>query len=212
MRWSGIWMLRSVLAFSASRKARWRVVAERKSIGEIIRIAVILTVICMAVAALVSFVYSMTNEIYQENLRKVKEEAIAALFDSDEVSCEPMAIAGTEAQELYRVSENGQLLGYCANVKSAGFGGYIELMVAMGTDGMLIGVEIISLSETPGLGSRVDDAEYLAQYSGMSVNKVPALGEDVDAISGATISSRAVLSGVQKALNALKQYAEVDAK
>jgi electron transport complex protein RnfG len=77
---------------------------------------------------------------------------------------------------------------------------------------MLIGVEIISLSETPGLGSRVDDAEYLAQYSGMSVNKVPALGEDVDAISGATISSRAVLSGVQKALNALKQYAEVDAK
>ena len=186
--------------------------AERKSIGEIIRIAVILTVICMAVSALVSFVYSMTNEIYQENLRKVKEEAISALFDGAAVSCEPLPITGTQAQELYRVSEDGRVLGYCANVKSAGFGGDIELMVAMGTDGMLIGVEIISLSETPGLGSRVDDADYLAQYDGMSVDQQPLLGEDVDAISGATISSRAVLAGVQKALNALKQYTEVDAK
>ena len=61
----------------------------------------------------------------------------------------------------------------------------------------------MSLSETPGLGSRVQEAAYLDQYKGQSGTLT--LGEDVDAIAGATVSSRAVLNGVNRAVEILNR-------
>ena len=65
----------------------------------------------------------------------------------------------------------------------------------------IYGAERAALSETPGLGSRVNDANYLSQYNGTG-GKL-ALGSDIDAISGATISSRSVLAGVNRAFAAV---------
>ena len=96
---------------------------------------------------------------------------------------------------------DGNVFGYAVSVSPSGFGGNIDMIVGIGTDGKITGVNITALSETPGLGSRVNDANYLSQYNGTG-GKL-ALGSDIDAISGATISSRSVLAGVNRALAAV---------
>ncbi|MBQ7320288.1 MAG: RnfABCDGE type electron transport complex subunit G [Clostridia bacterium] len=181
----------------------------------IVRITLSLLVICAIVSAVVTAVHGLTYETYQLRLLEQKQAAISALFDGAAVSCEALPTEGDEVKELYRVCVGETVVGYCANVSSAGFGGDIDMMVAVSPDGVLRGVQIVSMSETPGLGSRVSRAEYLAGYAGMTLFGSHAqedlvLGEDIDAISGATISSRAVLSGVNAALRVLRQYVTVE--
>ena len=77
------------------------------------------------------------------------------------------------------------------------------MMVAMTEDKTVLGVKIVSMSETPGIGTKVDDAEYLSQYAGADLSLTAA---DVDVVSGATKSSKAVLNGVIDALEALNGH------
>ena len=180
--------------------------AEKSMLSTVARIAAVLTLICTLVAALLSFVYSATNDQYEQNMLNAKREAIASLFDREIITTEELPTDDFEVEELYRVSEGGVLIGFCANVKSAGFGGNIDMMVAVDPSGAMLGVKIVSMSETPGLGSRVGEEEHLEQYRGdfwYGYDGGLTLGEDIDAISGATISSKAVNEGVNRALDAL---------
>ena len=186
---------------------------KRSAAADVARIALVLFLICTLVAALVSTVHALTDEVYQANVLRQKQQAIAALFGDEAIECQSLSTEGTQVQELYRVSVGGVTVGYCANVKSAGFGGDIDMMVAIAPDGTMRGVKIVSMSETPGLGSRTGEEEYLSQYADLAFygsHDSLVLGEDIDAVSGATISSRAVLAGVNAALEALLQYVEVD--
>lgn len=181
--------------------------AEKNNVLSLVRIVAVLTLICTLVALLLSGVYAMTNEVYEQNILRVKQAAIAALFDLETVETEALDLTlDMEIEEAYRVTDSGVLLGYCANVKSAGFGGDIDMMVAIDPNGTVLGVKIVSMSETPGLGSRVGTAAHLSQYEGIGASDAPVLGEDVDAVSGATVSSRAVNAGVNRALRALLFY------
>lgn len=181
--------------------------AEKTKAVSLVRIAAVLTLICTLVALLLAGVYSMTNEIYEQNILRVKQEAIASLFDRETVTTEALDLTLDMAvEEAYRVSENGALLGYCANVKSAGFGGDIDMMIAIDPSGALLGVQIVSMSETPGLGSRAGEEAHLSQYKGLGSDKTLTLGEEIDAISGATVSSKAVNAGVNAALEVLSYY------
>ncbi len=183
----------------------------KKPGAELFRIASVLTLICTLVATLIAVVYALTDDVYQANLMATKQAAIAGLFEQDTVDCERLPAQQNEPQELYRVTKNGELLGFCANVQSAGFGGDIDMMVALSPAGVMLGVDIVAMSETPGLGSRVGEVDHLAQYQGLDVyTDPPVLGENVDAISGATISSKAVLAGVNTALDALSEYIQAE--
>lgn len=162
--------------------------------GGIWRIGLPLFVICAAVALIVSFVHTMTADVIAEAADRQKREAIVRIFGEAEIA-ELDPLAGTDA--FFSVGD----LGWCVNLTAGGFGGDIALMVGVNADGSVRGVEIISHSETPGFGAKADDPEYLGQYNGLSGKF--ALGREVDAISGATISSRAILGGVNQAMDAL---------
>ena len=177
----------------------------KKTFVYFLRISGVLTLICTLVAALISVVFALTDDVYQANLLATKQASISALFEQQKVECENLPCARESVQEVYRVTRNGELLGFCANVSSSGFGGEVNMMVAVAPDGRLLGVDIVAMSETPGLGSRVGEEEYLSQYQGLNAYGSP-LDESVDAISGATISSRAVMTGVQTALDALSEF------
>lgn len=165
---------------------------------------IVLTVICTLVAALLSGVYALTNDRYEQNVLFAKQSAVAALYGGEAVETEMLPVRGGEVEELYLVSLDGELLGYCANVKSAGFGGDIDMMVAADAEGKLLGVRIVSMSETPGLGSRVENEAHLGQYRGLDVYTDVTLGKQLDAVSGATISSKAVNEGVRRALGEIR--------
>ncbi|HHY45668.1 MAG TPA: FMN-binding protein, partial [Firmicutes bacterium] len=87
-------------------------------------------------------------------------------------------------------------------VSSPGYGGPIDAIVGISTDGKVTGVTIIGQQETPGLGSNVSGKRFREGFLGKDVSRPIKLkkdGGDIDAITGATISSRAVTRGVASA-------------
>lgn len=92
--------------------------------------------------------------------------------------------------------------------EAKGYGGAIEVMTGIRPDGTVSGVTILSMSETPGLGAKTKESSFLRQYTGanapdLAVNKD---GGTVNAVSGATISSRAVTEAVNSAIATAAAY------
>lgn len=160
-----------------------------------------LLLICAIVAAVVAFVYELTLETANENINRTKSEKISEIFGVEGLTLE----SKSESEEaiVYDVKDSdGNLIGYCAETASPGFGGDISILVGYNANAEIVGVRIVSMSETPGVGSKIDEPEgYLQNYVGKL--GVLQLNEDVDAISGATISSNALMDGVNQATNAL---------
>ena len=168
-----------------------------------LRIGGTLLLICAIVALVLSFVNTVTQEKIAQNETEQKRTAMVERFGSDKIEyteLDRLESDGERVEAVYRVAEDGSTVGYSVLVLSPGFGGDVQLMVAVTADKTVIGVKIVSMSETPGLGTRVDDADYLSQYAGVTAG---LSASEVDMISGATKSSKAVLNGVVDALAAL---------
>ena len=172
-----------------------------KSKMEIVRISLTLTLISALIAGVVALVNQVTYDKIEENLEADRREAIVSIFDSENVTYEPLNTVPDSVEAVYVVEDGGVPLGYCVNLNSGGFGGDINMMVGVSQNGKIVGVSIVSMSETPGLGTKVNDRGYLSQYIGQSSMLV--LGADIDGISGATVSSKAVLAGVNEAVDML---------
>ncbi len=155
-----------------------------------IRIIAVLTAICAVVALLLATVNLFTVDTIAQNNEKAMLASIREIFDGTVRAKEYALPEDSVLDSVYIVLKTDGICGYAASVTPAGFGGPINLMVGIDSAGEVMGVKIVSMSETPGLGSRVGGPEFLAQFEGLS-------GEvSVDAISGATISSTAVINGV----------------
>lgn len=157
-----------------------------------------LLLICAVIAGIVSFVYDLTLEQYEANIQETKNKAIGQIFGKEGLECEEVA-AG-----VYTVKENGVLIGYCVESAGKGFGGDIQLMVGYTANQKIVAVEIIGHSETPGVGDKVKNPDYLANYAGQGGELT--LDADVDKIAGASVSSRGVIAGVNDATKALQAF------
>ncbi len=127
-------------------------------------------------------------------------------FDNDP-SKNTVCVAG---KEVYRCEKGNEPVGVAfTSIGDNAYGGTITCLVGMDEKGTLLGLEIVKHAETPGLGSEVEKCEWRSQLIGEGpgdmVWKVKSDGGNVDAVSGATISSRAVLSCVTKAQDFLKE-------
>lgn len=163
-----------------------------------------LLLICAIVAAVVAFVYQLTLSKYQENLQQTKNLAVAEIFGREGARCEELYTDPESGTVVYCVyyGEDAVVDGYCVEAAAPGFGGDVSVMVGYREDRSILGVSVISMSETPGLGSKVGEKSFLEQYQGKMGNL--ELGSDVDAISGATVSSGAMTDAVNLATKALE--------
>ncbi len=167
-------------------------------IKSIIVITVKLLVIGVITAVLLALVNELTKDKIADNIKKEKSSAISELFTGG-INITPYLGDMPEdsgVDDISIIRENDAYIGYVAEVAPNGFGGAITLMVGIDKDGNVVGVKVISHSETAGLGSRISDAAYLDGYKGANGSTVGG----VDLISGATISSTAVREGVKTAL------------
>lgn len=155
------------------------------------KLVVTLTVICAAVALLLAAVNHFTAPKIAENNQKAILASIREIFDESVQAEEIPSPEGYSFTSLYLVMKGDGICGYSAAVAPTGFGGPINLMVGMDSAGTVVGVDVVSMSETPGLGSKTGGAEFLSQFKGASGDV------KVDAISGASISSNAVAEGVR---------------
>ena len=183
----------------------------------ITKLTVTLLVTCIIVAGLLGLVNGVTaGPIAQINQQKT-EQAMAqvvsdpssfqAVAELPQAAVDAATAAGGTLTELY----DGQGAGYVLKVVASGSQGNIEMMVGVDTEGTVTGVSIISPSETSGIGTKVMGNEptasgvgVLDQFVGKSAaDGTLSVGTNVDAITGATVSTRGVTSGVNAALAAI---------
>ena len=168
--------------------------------------------VLFAFCAICAFALAAVNKVTAPIIKQIQEEntkialkEVAAEAD-DFVKLELTEAETALAKEAYRIMDGGKETGYCVLTEPMGFGGAMSLMVGVTDEGTVLGVKIISLKETPGLGTKADDETWLSQFvlkkGQLAVTKnATAADNEIVAISGATVSSKAVTDGVQKAID-----------
>lgn len=173
---------------------------EKKQLLFYLRVGGILLLICALIAVMLAGVHRLTREAIAAHKAEKIENAICAIFADSSVTEGSVPAGHKQVLSAYIVEKNDAIVGHCYTVSANGFGGAVELMVGIDTVGKICGVEVIEHSETKGIGSHVLTDNYLSRYNGKYGNL--ALGADVDAYTGATVTSKAVLSAVNAALAA----------
>jgi electron transport complex protein RnfG len=119
-------------------------------------------------------------------------------------------IGAKDSLLCFVVKDGGEPAAVALEGTGQGFGGDVGVMVGVGLDsGDLVGIGVTTMSETPGVGTRVREPSFARQFAGMSggaVFKVKKDGGAVDAITGATISSRAVAAAVDAAVTTYREH------
>ncbi len=170
-----------------------------------------LFLICLFATLLLGVVNGVTEEkiaqnaiITEENSRKI---VMADAKSFGEKSEGEYTFDGTTAPYSYTEAfdENGNSLGYVFVTASTGYGGKISTMTGIDTDGKVTGIEFLEIGETVGLGMNATKPTFKEQFKGMVngiiVNKNAPSGNEIKALTGATITSKAVTKGVNTALD-----------
>jgi electron transport complex protein RnfG len=115
----------------------------------------------------------------------------------------PANIHGGTIREVYAAYDGPRLLGYVFGAFPKGYGGEMKVTVGVYSTGKISGVTVGENKETPGLGSKAAEAGFIGQFLSKTVNEglrivkqKPAAANEIEAISGATISSKAVTDAV----------------
>ncbi len=95
---------------------------------------------------------------------------------------------------------NGVLVGYAGSGRGTGYAGPLEVLVGVAPDGALLGVTMVAQRETPGFFRLVRNSKLLAEYTEHTIHDSLRLGEDLDGITGATMSAEGVAAGVRQAV------------
>ena len=166
---------------------------------EIMRPAIVLLVIAGVAAALLGMVSEVTKEpiaLQEQMTLNASMTAVmpdASAFEQMEVDTE-----GTIVTAVYEADNGGLVI----TTAPGGFGGAVNTMIGIGADGVVTGVRVTGHSETPGLGAKATEPAFYEQFNGVSGTvAVTKDGGDIVPITSSTITSRAVCSGVQAALD-----------
>lgn len=134
----------------------------------------------------------------------VKTEVTATDLSNTDLSSTDITPTDITATDL---AADKYLIGYVAVSASKGYGGDVQIMIGVNLDLTVAGIEILSQSETAGLGANCENPEWLSQFVGKSGHlAVSKDGGEIDAITASTITSRAVTSAVNKALAQVEEF------
>ena len=175
-----------------------------------------LVFVLTAVSAFAGLLLGVTNHYTREPIRLTEQRQ---LFDSlrkvlPPADGDPAPLTLTNAAgrsvTLYLAFRNGALAGAAIPAASPnGYGGPVEILLGVNTAGAIQGIEVLKQTETPGLGSKMTAPAFIAQFLGKPLEgtwKVARDGGAIDAISGATISSRALCDAVSQALALYQEF------
>lgn len=168
----------------------------KNTFSEMIKPVLVLVLICLVVTALLAYVNTVTSPIIAKAEQSKTEQAMSeVLKEADSFEKLTLKNIPESVTDAYR-AENGA--GYVFMMTAKGYGGDIKLICGIKSDGKVEQCQTLSHSETSGLGSKITEDPYKSQYSGKTSDTV----SEVDAISGATISSNAYKSAVEAAFEA----------
>ncbi|KAJ52774.1 electron transport complex protein RnfG [Clostridium tetanomorphum] len=170
-----------------------------------------LGMVLLLIAAVCGLILGGVNQVTAEPIaiqnKKTLDEANKAILPEASEFAEKTDIKGEGIVLGVTEGKSGSdLKGYTIKVAPKGYAGAIEMMVGVSTEGKVTGIKILNHAETPGLGANATDPKFSGQYANkpakeLKVVKGAASGEDeIVAITGATITSKAVTLGVNEAI------------
>lgn len=178
-----------------------------KTWNDIVKPIVVLVVICLVASAALAGVNQVTAPIIAEQQEAAANAAYLAVLPEADGFEEVTDFATTNVQSVLKAT-NGA--GWVIKASAKGFGGDVPVVVGFDAGGAIVGIQFMENSETAGYGQKlVDGSEegvaFVQQFVGMT--EAPVVGTNIDAISGATVSSKAAASAVTTAINCFNEVA-----
>ena len=155
-----------------------------------------------AIAGLIlAFAHDITKAPIEAKAKADQAAAMKVVLEAEEFTELTDDITNENVTGVFEAKTGENDAGYVFQVNSSGYGGKIQLMVGINGEGAVSGIKILSHTETPGLGSKAEDPTFTSQFKGLPAETELAVGSDIQAITGATITSKAVTNGVNTAIN-----------
>ena len=182
------------------------------------RLVIVLTCISLLAALALTGVYALTKGPIEQGQREKKEKALQAVLPDYEGTVRDTVIVDADNEEIpvhLAIGKNGELCG--AGIETytkKAFAGRFDLMVGFDAEGTIVNTEVIKAGETPGLGDKInkDKSNFAMQFNHQNPADFQLVvkkdGGDVDAITAATISSRAYCDAVQRAYDIFMKIKE----
>ena len=159
--------------------------------NETIKMVLVLLIVSVISAVSLTLVYQKTSPIIEKNkqheLNVALKEILSEATKFEEINLD---FSGTDIITAYKGLKNNEVIGYVFLSETPGFQGYIKVLVGTDTQ-QIINVKILEHLETPGLGSRITQQEFLKQFQNSEII-------NYDSITGATISSSAVITSIKE--------------
>lgn len=181
--------------------------------------------ITLIAGGLLGLVYQVTEEPIKKANEKAKQEAYqavfeeAASFEANEALSLPEAESGVFISEVLEAKDDaGNTIGYVMSFGSKeGYGGEVDLSMGVDSSGTITGLEVLSMSETAGLGANCTTDTFKSQFKGIQAGEIAytktgkSADNEIDALSGATITTKAVTNAVNNALAYIYANGEIAA-
>lgn len=186
---------------------------------EIVKLGIILLVVCIVAAAALAITNEVTKDQITIQRNLANEEARKSILPSaetfkpiDEGKLNEIISKNNKVAEVFAGYKGDSIVGYTFKTLPSGYAGTVEIMTGIDMDGKVLGVRVGNHQETPGLGANATLPSFYDQYEDKStdteivVTKTePTEENQIQAISGATITSNAVTSGVNIAIDTFKE-------
>lgn len=169
------------------------------------KMILVLGLVTLLSGVVLAAIYTGLIPRIEQNEQEALERSLSALFEGGETP--QFEELDTDGPTVYRAeSQAGDLLGFAVRVSTTGYGGEIRLLVGVTPDlSSIAGMEVVQQVETPGLGAKITEEDFRAQFEGLdpteSIDYVKNAEPDqeeneIQAISGSTISTEAVVEGI----------------
>jgi len=182
---------------------------------EISKLVLVLSLICgISAAALTIVRISLEERIDMQNDLYIRGPALEQLFQkpaNDLLKNKITFVIDEITYPIFYMKKGNEITGLAIEAPGhGGYGGDVIIMIGIDTEAeKIIGLEIIQHSETPGVGSNIEKASFRKQWNNLLINELVELrahGGTIDAISGATYSSNAVMDGTNRIKNIVNKH------
>ena len=165
---------------------------------DILKLGFVLFLVCLGAALCLSLTYVFTQGRIEARALSEIEGSLKEVMPDAQGGFEKITKDDFGYYKAYKDEQRKDISGYVIIVTGKGYGGAVATMVGVDRRGVIKSIKILAQKETPGLGAKISEESFKSQFSGQDGRRI-----EVMAISGATISSRAVTESVKEAIEKL---------
>ncbi|MBN2190307.1 MAG: RnfABCDGE type electron transport complex subunit G [Candidatus Aureabacteria bacterium] len=169
-----------------------------------LKITLTLSIVCLIAGLCLGAVYKQSRPSIEARQKADEEKRLKEIFPEADNFEEKSGNLPKIVEKYFLVKQKGKLLGYVFICSNYGYSSDIELMIGVDGKGNIAGVKVLSQSETPGLGTRIENPGFINQFKGWNYDSYQSGKVKFDSITGCTISSKAALNEIVSALDLWK--------